>query len=96
MANNHIGVTTATAPRAGEWKSLVAMGLQFRNALVQLARALPQYGGDSAGYAAIEADFGLPAGQGTVVAGLIPSCASELTAGISDATFVTQLLDRAG
>lgn len=96
MAVNHIGIVTASAPRAQELRNLVATGVGFRNLLNQLTKSMAQYGGDSAGYAAIEADFGLAAGNGQALAGVIASAQSELSGGISDATFAAQLIDRAG
>ena len=96
MANNHISIASTAAARYVEWRALVNQGIAFRNAVAQLSRSLSQYGGDSAGFAAIESDFGFTPGGGAVVAGLLPSAETELTGGIADATFVAQVLDRGG
>lgn len=99
MANSHITINTSSSPRGNELKAVVNAGINFRNALAQLQRSMPQYGSDAppAGDTAIASDFGLAdAATGNQVRGLIGSCVSELTGGISDATFLAQLLDRMG
>lgn len=94
MANAHISITTA-APRATDALQLKALGVSFRSQLRQLKGSLAQYGADAAGYAAVEADFGLASGAGSAFVGLVSSSADEST-GAATGTFIAQLLDRLG
>ena len=93
MANNHISVGQNN--RGQELRNAITQGVAFRNALRQLKGSMGQYGADSAGYTAIEADFNLPAGLGSVLVSLLGSAADEAE-GLVTGTFIAQLLDRAG